>query len=98
MGIFGLFMKIEDNARIMVEERCINDVVSALERHINSVPLVTAASITLLSLLLEGRQTLSKSLVKVSGFVLYYGFLQTSELNIVLIDLINCPQKLEKLR
>ena len=56
-----MFVISEDNARIMVEERCINDVVSALERHIDSVPLVTAASITLLSLLLEGRQTVSTS-------------------------------------
>ncbi|KAI0238010.1 hypothetical protein LSAT2_011360 [Lamellibrachia satsuma] len=43
----------EDNARIMVEERCINDVANALDRHMHSVPLVTAASVTLMSLLLE---------------------------------------------
>ena len=69
---YVIYLPTEDNARIMVEERCIVDVVNALERHIQSVPLVAAASITLMSLLLEGRQTCSVvSFWKVGKHVLW---------------------------
>ena len=76
-----VFVHTEDNARIMVEERCINDVANALGRHMHSVPLVTAASVTLMSLLLEGKQTFSvitwRLCVKQTALVLQYTYFRS---------------------